>query len=61
MRIATLKLPNGNLGFTHLVTLEKAWIIWVRDWRKRKDLTSPLNPEPFDDKGGTTTEEDDDW
>ena len=35
--------------------------LWVRDWRKRKDLTSPLNPEPFDGKGGTTTEEDDDW
>lgn len=32
MRIAILKLPNGNLGFIHPVTLEKAWIIWQIIW-----------------------------
>jgi hypothetical protein len=33
--------------------------LWVREWRKRKDLLYPLNPEPFDNGGVKTT--DDDW
>ncbi len=32
--------------------------LWARDWRKRKDLFYPLNPEPFNGGDSST---DDDW